>query len=313
MDSEIETLKRFEENRTRLVSFYRKYNPDLLSSVDETLKQWEGNETALFEQLKEKYADQADAKEAVEEDYQNVVEGLKRIYRTKIRPLEEAYKFEAFFSPYMEDSDFESKPMVLLLGQYSVGKTTFIRHLIGRDFPGIRIGPEPTTDRFVAVMHGRDDSNTPGNALCVDETKPFRTLGRFGNAFLQRFESAQCNSKILESMTIVDTPGVLSGEKQRIGRQYDFAQVIEWFAERSDRILLLFDAHKLDISDEFRRVLVGLKGHDDKIRVVLNKSDSISPTAAHESVRLLDVVLGQGDPDPGSAEGVHILLLGPPH
>jgi GTPase SAR1 family protein len=49
----------------------------------------------------------------------------------------------------MKPSDFDSKPMVLLLGQYSVGKTSFIRYIIGKDFPGARIGPEPTTDRWV--------------------------------------------------------------------------------------------------------------------------------------------------------------------
>ena len=27
------------------------------------------------------------------------------------------------------------------------GKTTFIKHLLQRDYPGIHIGPEPTTDR----------------------------------------------------------------------------------------------------------------------------------------------------------------------
>jgi hypothetical protein len=35
--------------------------------------------------------------------------------------------------------------------------------------------------------------------------------------------------------------------------------VIEWFAERADRILLLFDAHKLDISDEFKSAIESLK------------------------------------------------------
>ncbi|KAF9684267.1 hypothetical protein SADUNF_Sadunf04G0100100 [Salix dunnii] len=50
------------------------------------------------------------------------------------------------------NSDFDAKPMVMLLGQYSTGKTTFIKHLLKSSYPGAHIGPEPTTDRFVAVM-----------------------------------------------------------------------------------------------------------------------------------------------------------------
>lgn len=78
----------------------------------------------------------------------------------------------------------------------------------------------------------------------------------------------------IEGISIVDTPGILSGEKQRTDRGYDFIGVLEWFAERVDRILLLFDAHKLDISDEFRRSIEALRGHDDKIRFAIPFRDS---------------------------------------
>jgi len=207
--------------------------------------------------------------------FDNVVEGLKKIYRTKLLPLEEAYQFHDFHSPKLEDPDFDAKPMILLVGQYSTGKTTFIKYLLERDFPGIRIGPEPTTDRFIAVMHDEKEGVIPGNALVVDPKKQFKPLAKFGNAFLNRFQCSLVTSPVLKGISIVDTPGILSGEKQRVDRGYDFTGVLEWFAERVDRIILLFDAHKLDISDEFRRSIEALRGHDDKIRIVLNKADMI--------------------------------------
>lgn len=83
------------------------------------------------------------------------------------------------------------------------------------------------------------------------------------------------SKKLLENITLVDTPGVLSGEKQRTQRSYEFTGVTSWFAAKSDLILLLFDPHKLDISDEFKLVIASLQGHDDKIRVVLNKADQV--------------------------------------
>lgn len=53
---------------------------------------------------------------------------------------------------------------------------------IHRDFPGIRIGPEPTTDRFIAVMYDDKEGVIPGNALVVDPKKQFRPLSKYGNA-----------------------------------------------------------------------------------------------------------------------------------
>lgn len=209
------------------------------------------------------------------EVYANVADGLQKLYRQKMLPLEEFYKFHDFHSPALDDPDFDAKPMVLLIGQYSTGKTTFIRYLLEQEFPGLRIGPEPTTDRFIVVMDGETEGVIPGNALVVDPKKQFRPLSKFGNAFLNRFQCSQLPNPVLDSISIVDTPGILSGEKQRTDRGYNFAEIIEWFAERVDRIILLFDAHKLDISDEFRRVIEGIRGYDDKIRIVLNKADMV--------------------------------------
>eukprot|EP00257_Ricinus_communis_P022397 XP_015582116.1 EH domain-containing protein 1 isoform X2 [Ricinus communis] len=205
----------------------------------------------------------------------SIIDGLKRLYIQKLKPLEVTYRFNDFVSPLLTNSDFDAKPMVMLLGQYSTGKTTFIKHLLKSSYPGAHIGPEPTTDRFVVVMSGTDERSIPGNTVAVQADMPFNGLTTFGTAFLSKFECSQMPHPLLEHITFVDTPGVLSGEKQRTQRSYDFTGVTSWFAAKCDLILLLFDPHKLDVSDEFKRVISSLRGHDDKIRVVLNKADQV--------------------------------------
>lgn len=55
-------------------------------------------------------------------------------------------------------------------------------------YPGEHIGVEPTTDRFVSVMHGSEERVIPGNAAAVNQELPFRGLNKFGQAFLSRFQ-----------------------------------------------------------------------------------------------------------------------------
>ncbi|KAJ2629511.1 hypothetical protein GGF44_004257, partial [Coemansia sp. RSA 1694] len=73
----------------------------------------------------------ADALTAEERVYQETVHQLQKTYAKKIKPLEQAYCFEGFHSAPLTAQDIGSKPMVLLLGQYSTGKTTFVEYLLG--------------------------------------------------------------------------------------------------------------------------------------------------------------------------------------
>ena len=215
-----------------------------------------------------------------------VIEGLKKYYRDYIKPIEATYRFDAWHSPPLSDSDFEFI-LVTVLGNFSCGKTTFLEYILERGFGG-RVGPEPTTDTFTAVMYGDREQRIPGNALAAMRDRPFNALQRFGMNFLNRFDGVMLPSPILRKLTFVDTPGVLAGEKQRVHRAYDFPQVIEWFANRSDRILVFFDAHKLDISDELKSTIEALGGNEEKVRVILNKADAVS---AQELMRVYGALM----------------------
>ena len=59
--------------------------------------------------------------------YEDVTTGLKQIYKDNLLPLEKEVKFHDFHSPPLVDPDFDGKPLVMLVGQFSTGKTTFIR------------------------------------------------------------------------------------------------------------------------------------------------------------------------------------------
>ena len=211
-----------------------------------------------------------------------ILELLKDLYTTKLRPLEDKAKYHALREPPLSDAWFEARPMVLLVGQYSVGKTSFIRYLLGRDLKNLHIGPESTTDRFVVVMSGDQQKTTPGNALTSQPGTPFHSLRNYGTHFLDKLEAASLPAPILRRITLVDSPGVQAGEKQK-GRGYDFLEVMKWWAQHSDRVLILFDPNKLDISDEFRSVIEEVRG--DKCG---RRSQRVQSDAAH-SIEPIDI------------------------
>jgi len=254
----------------RVFKFYALYIPSKLGDVQKVVSQFEGREEMLWELMQKKYTGTAQAPRI--ERIEAILLQVASVYQNYVEPLEKDFQYQTFGQPPLTPSEFTAKPMLLLLGQYSTGKTSFIKYILGKEFPGCNIGPEPTTDRVNCIMQGKQEHIIPGHALVADENRPFQTLRTLGTPFLNRLCGVTCEGEILSHVILVDTPGVLAGDKQRINRGYDFDSVVQWFAARCDRILLLFDANKLDISDELKSLILLLQNHSDKIRCVLNKT-----------------------------------------
>ena len=71
------------------------------------------------------------------------------------------------------------------------------------DYPGIHIGPEPTTDKFIAVVHGEETKVIKGNSLTSVDELPYAGLSTFGGGFLNKFEAALVNAPILKSLPLL--------------------------------------------------------------------------------------------------------------
>lgn len=72
----------------------------------------------------------------------------------------------------------------------------------------------------------------------------------------------------------------------------------------------MFDPHKLDISDEFRQVVQCFRGSEDKVRVLLNKSDQVD---ALQLSRVMGTLMWQlGEPTQGQCHEFVWLLMSAP-
>lgn len=201
-------------------------------------------------------------------------------YRTKVLPMEQNSLFHFYDDSPMTSGEITQKPLVMLVGSYSSGKTTFIKHALGEDYIGSKIGVEPTTDRFTIVQSG-EARIVPGFALTSDPTNHYQGVARdLGIGFQRHFQASQVPNPMLNDISFLDTPGVLSGKKQGVkARGYDFEAAVDWFAERADVVLLFFDVYRLDVSDELARIVKVLtkNGRHRKVRIILNKADLVTP------------------------------------
>ena len=132
------------------------------------------------------------------------------------------------------------------------------------------------TSDFTVVYHGKSYNRVGGLVLATDGRHSFGSLEHFGNGFLEKFQGIEYPHKLLQKVTLVDTPGIIENRKQQ-ERGYPFNEVCEWFMDRADLIFVLFDPTKLDVGTELESIFKTLKGRESKIHIIFNKADSIPP------------------------------------
>lgn len=180
------------------------------------------------------------------------------------------------------ETNIKWRPLVLVLGNYSSGKSTMIN-----EFLGIKVqasGQAPTDDSFTIITY---DENQPADApvqiteekdgkfLLNDPEYPFESLKKHGQRFAAHFRLKKVNAPFLKNLAIIDTPGMLDSITER-DRGYNYQEVIGEFAQIADLVLVLFDPHKAGTVREAHTSLrdtLPSRTFEDRVLYVLNRID----------------------------------------
>jgi hypothetical protein len=180
------------------------------------------------------------------------------------------------------ETNIKWRPQVLVLGNYSSGKSTLINEFLGATIQGT--GQAPTDDSFTVITFDEEEPDgaqirvtdqRDGKFLLNDPEYPFETMKKHGQRFASHFKLKKVNSPFLKNLAIIDTPGMLDSITER-DRGYNYQDVIGDLAQIADLVLVLFDPHKAGTVREAHTSLrdtLPAKTFEDRVLYVLNRID----------------------------------------
>jgi len=180
------------------------------------------------------------------------------------------------------EANIKWRPMVLVIGNYSSGKSALINEFLGADIQ--TTGQAPTDDSFTVITN--DETASPNSRIRVTEDRdgqfllndpdyPFESLKKHGQRFTAHFRLKKVNSPFLDTLAIIDTPGMLDSISER-DRGYNYQEVVGDLAQIADLVLVLFDPHKAGTIREAHislRDTLPLRTFEDRVMFVLNRID----------------------------------------
>ena len=180
------------------------------------------------------------------------------------------------------EANIKWRPLVLVLGNYSSGKSALINEFLGADIQAT--GQAPTDDSFTVITY--DETASPNSSVRVTEERdgkfllndpeyPFESLKKHGQRFSSHFRLKKVNAPFLRNLAVIDTPGMLDSISER-DRGYNYQEVVGDLAQIADLILVLFDPHKAGTIREAHislRETLPLRTFEDRVLYVLNRID----------------------------------------
>ena len=65
---------------------------------------------------------------------ESTLKELKKIYETSIKPLENTYMYKELSNRHFGDPEIFNKPLVVLMGPWSGGKSSTLNYLLGTEY-----------------------------------------------------------------------------------------------------------------------------------------------------------------------------------
>ncbi len=198
-------------------------------------------------------------------------EELLYLIEQELTPIACKYRY----SDVALESKIKWKPLVLILGNYSSGKSTLINEFLGQRIQ--ETGQAPTDDCFTVLTAACEGGTgeLEGQSLVHDDQLPFAHLKQHGEKFVSHFRLKYVDSPLLQDLAIIDTPGMVDSVAEK-DRGYNYQQVIGDLAQLADLILILFDPHKAGtIRESYAslRFTLPYKTFEDRMVFVLNRMD----------------------------------------
>lgn len=199
---------------------------------------------------------------------QEVIQEVNQFLSRCVDPIQKRLLFQGRPS----EAALNDTPMILMLGNHSSGKSSFINHFVSEDIQ--QTGMAPTDEDFTIIRYGNIAKERPGNSLVSNPELGYEGLNQFGPRFLSHLKMKTVSNDRLKSISLVDTPGMIDSADSQAHRGFDFQGVVRWFAERADLIMLFFDPERPGTTAETLQIYTeSLRDFDHKLLVVMNKVD----------------------------------------